>query len=117
MTGRVLEAYTWYVIDSDDCTSLQEDEENNFTCVDQTKIKAVLLLPLQKLEVGHRVDIPKGAQAIFFRRRSIEINPLSGQESNRPTTHCIGWKNEESAVYLFVFQDGSTLLSNDLQAI
>jgi hypothetical protein len=80
-------------------------------------LSGVLLLPLQGMGSSHRVDVPAGATPIFFRRRSVEINPLQGETGNRTTTHCIGWKRGDEAVYLFVFDDGSTLLTNDLQAV
>jgi hypothetical protein len=111
------ELYTWCAVYSDDCTSLQEDEKNNFDCVDQTKIKALLLLPLQEHGVEHRVDIPCGAQSVFFRRRRLVINPMDGQENKLQPIHCIGWKHGDNAVYLFVLWDNTTLLTNDLQAV
>jgi hypothetical protein len=113
---RALEAYTWRAI-YDEKSYHQETEENCFADVDQSRVIALLLIPLQENRVPHRVDIPRGAQAVFFRRRTLEINPLSGQEYDRPSISCIGWKSDESEVYLFVLADGSTLLSSDLQAV
>lgn len=65
----------------------------------------------------HSVDIPPDALPIFFRRRPIGINLTTDQATRSKTKHCIGWKNEHSAVYLFVFDDGSSLLTDDLQAV
>ncbi|MBA2285832.1 MAG: hypothetical protein H0W02_10135 [Ktedonobacteraceae bacterium] len=66
------------------------------------------------------VSVPAGAVPVFFRRRSIELTP-EGSIVTRKTTHCIGWKHDiafdDRAVYLFVQADGSTLLTDDVQAV
>lgn len=66
---------------------------------------------------SHQIEVPIGAQPVFFRRRSIAINPTSGQEESRSTVHCIGWKSNEDAEYLFVYNNGETLLTNESQAV
>lgn len=113
---RALEAYTWRAV-YDEKNYHQETAENCFADVDQSRVIALLLLPLQEGGIAHMVSVPHGAQAIFFRRRRMAINPLSGDGHDYPTVHCIGWKSGESAVYLFVLADGSTLLTTDLQAV
>jgi hypothetical protein len=65
---------------------------------------------------GHQMLIPIDASPVFFRRRSIELNPNVDMQIHR-TTHCIGWKYGEQAAYLFVLPNGSTLLTSDLQAV
>lgn len=117
MIERALELYTWRAVYDDDITAIYETEENNFACVDQSRVKTLLLLSLQGDGVAHRVDIPHGAQAVFFRRRRIAINPIEGSAVNHSSTHCIGWKQDDKAVYLFVFEDGSSWLSENLQAV
>lgn len=114
MREQTAETYAWYVI-YDDETGFHEFDVSSFAAVDPARVKTLMLL--QGTEVRHRVEIPASAQAVFFRRRSIEINPLSQDTSDHTTTHCIGWKRGDEATYLFVFDDGSTLLSNDLQAV
>lgn len=116
MIEQINEAYAWRAIYDDEQTCIQENAENSFAEVDQSRVKTVLLLPLTG-ESSHRIDIPKGAQAVFFRRRSIALNPNTNEQQTRPTTYCIGWKCGDEAVYLFVFNDGSTLLTSDLQAV
>jgi hypothetical protein len=69
-----------------------------------------------ELSSAHKVAIPHGATPVFFRRRRMELNPGDDSAVSRGTTHCIGWEQGESACYLFVHEDGSTLLTNDLQA-
>ncbi len=42
---------------------------------------------------------------------------LETSEETHKTAHCIGWKRGDEAIYLFVLSDGSTLLTDNLQAI
>jgi hypothetical protein len=116
MIEQAKEAYTWHAVYDDEQTVIDENAENSFAEVDQARVKTLLLLPLQGC-VSHCVGIPQGAQAVFFRRRSIELNLMNEQSHSRPTVHCIGWKQGDSGVYLFIFEDGSTLLTNNLQAV
>jgi hypothetical protein len=116
MIEQSQEEYTWYADYNDDRPGLHELNACNFAEVDQTHVKVLYLLPLQG-GAAHRVDIPQDATPIFFRRRSVEINPMQGESSPRPTVHCIGWKRGDKAVYLFVLGDSSTLLTTDLQAV
>ena len=109
------ETYTWRAV-YDEHSYHQENAENSFADVDHARVKTLLLIPLQG-GASHRVDIPSGATPVFFRRRSIEVNPLQGETQSRPTVHCIGWKHDEQAVYLFAFDSGNTLLTSDLQAV
>lgn len=111
------EAYTWcavYEIPDDEFVCVQETAENSFADVDLSRTRVLLLLTPDG-RLAHRVDIPSGAMPLFFRRRQIVINP--DEQEKAPTIHCIGWKRGNEATYHFVFEDGSTLLTDDLQAI
>ncbi|HTJ49434.1 MAG TPA: hypothetical protein VL443_08290 [Cyclobacteriaceae bacterium] len=96
---------------------------NEYDCAGKRKfsdidIKDVKHLRLDPMEIGlqtHFVNIPEGAEPIFFRRTQIAFAPEKVE--NLLTAHCIGWKKENTAVYLFVFSDGSTILSDDLQTV
>ncbi len=110
------DVYTWRAVYHDEQTCITENAHNSFADVDQSRVKVVLLLPLAGGS-SHRIDIPQDAQAVFFRRRSIALNPNTDEQQARPTVHCIGWKRDTETVYLFVMSDGSTLLTNDLQAV
>jgi hypothetical protein len=91
-------------------------EGRGFAEIGDKHVKALDIEPLPQHLHAHRILVPDGAQPVFFRRRTIALDG-SANEQGRSTVHCIGWKQEESAVYLFVFEDGSTLLSDDLQAV
>jgi hypothetical protein len=110
--------YTWQVRYSGDTWVLECDDERpdgrGFGEVEHAGIRCIDLIPAQAGSV-HSVLVPDGASPVFFRRRSIELNAEG--EQGRATVHCIGWKQGEHGVYLFVFDNGSCLLSNDLQAV
>ncbi len=111
------EAYTWRAVYNDGL-SIDETEENSFTDdVDKGKVASLFLTQPHCVMPLHRVNVPDGCQSVFFRRRSIEINLMSDEENSRPTVHCIGWKRGDEGTYLFVFDDGSAFLTNDLQAV
>lgn len=111
--------YHWWAVYTDDSCigELDRDEGRVFAEVDLAHVKTLVLLPCKWDGPSHGVDIPQGATPVFFRRRSIKLHPLQGETGNRTTTHCIGWKRGDEATYLFCFDDGSTLLTSDLQAV
>lgn len=116
MIGQAIDVYQWCILYRDDVLLHEEDAEQGFASVKRNQVKLLTLIPLQGVP-PHHVNIPIGATPVFFRRRSIEVNLMQEQSTARPTVHCIGWKQGDTASYLFVFEDGSTLLSSDLQAV
>lgn len=117
---RAKEAYTWRVVCTDGSYIGEYDrkEGRGFAEVSDMQIRTLDLIPCIPFDdVIHRVLIPDGATPVFFRRRSVDVNPLGGEVQPRPTVHCIGWKQGEVAVYLFISSDGNTLLTDDLQAV
>ena len=107
--------YQWVVIYQDGTFTEEFDalrpDGRGFSEIEEKPIMGIELWG-KSLSI-RRVSVPKDAQPIFFRRRYIGLDG-SGQQR---TVHCIGWKRGEAGVYLFVFDDGSTLLSDDLQAV
>lgn len=80
------------------------------------KLELVPCIPFD--DVIHSVVIPRGATPIFFRRRRISFEPSNiGGQQHSTTAHCIGWNRGNDAVYLFVLNGGSTVLTDDLQAV
>jgi hypothetical protein len=126
----MIDAYTWSVAYIDDTVLHEFDEDRpdgrgwsevGFDERSDVSNKPVKIIMLATPEVDrvHRVVVPQDAKPVFFRRRYVMIN-TSGQENSDTSgclAHCIGWKRGEEAVYLFVFSDGSSLLSSDLQAV
>lgn len=109
--------YTWSVIYRDDTTMPEFDgnRRRGFKEADNGQIKTVELKPLDNQPLpSHRVNIAEGATPVCFRRHK-------GMDSitNKPdyTMHCVGFQCMYDACYLFVYEDGSTLLTSDLQAV
>lgn len=112
----VRDIYTWRATYSENDSLDEKHAVGGFASVHLSRCTSLMLLD-QAGNAIHVVDIPENATPVFFRRRRIAINVTDESSTPQGTTHCIGWKrSEEDAVYLFVFEDGSTLLSSDLQA-
>lgn len=109
------EYYTWQALYSDDSRLDEHDAVQGFASVDQERV-AILSLLSNGVPV-HSVTISGGAQAVFFRRKSLVLNLMDESAKQGQTIHCIGWKRGEEAAYLFVFANGTTLLTSDLQAV
>jgi len=108
--------YIWRAIYTNGDYLDERDAEQGFSSVDQARVKSMVLLSPGDI-VAHIVQIPAGAQGVCFRRHKVMLNVGDDSVVKRAPIHCIGWKQEEQATYLFVLWDGSTLLSNDLQAV
>jgi hypothetical protein len=116
MIEQAKDVYAWRVTYHNGLQLNEEDAAQGFASVDQLQVKRLRLLDASSGIPVHIVTIPQGATPIFFRRRSIELNPNTDEQAHK-TVHCIGWKKGDEAVYLFIFEDGSTLLTNNLQAV
>ena len=128
--------YTWRVIFEDGTLveeyDLERSDGRGFAEIGEKPVKRLELEAnndnnfgyLHDLTTSHSMLIPHGATPVFFRRRRVEINPNTDEIQGSSTVHCIGWKREENegvpykiaAMYLFIYADGSTLVTDDLQA-
>lgn len=112
------DAYSWHVRYRDG-TELPEfdgldTEGRGFAEVEDMRVGQLALVHAHF--PAFVVNVSDGDTPVFFRRRSREMT-LEGVEIGSQTVHCIGWKHGDLAVYLFVFDDGSCLLADDLQAV
>ena len=111
------DCYTWLAVYEDETVIPEFDGERpdgrGFAEVDASRVKRLLLVGAPGQCV---VALPKDATPVFFRRRRIEMDPVT-EAQQRSTIHCVGWQRETDACYLFVFPDGNSLLSSDLQAV
>src|SRR5882672_1854735 len=97
--NRVEDVYQWCVVYRNDVLLHEEDATQGFASVKQEQVKLLSLLSLAGVP-SHHVAIPSCATPVFFRRRSIELNPNTNEEAYK-TVHCIGWKRGDEATYLF----------------
>ena len=119
ITNHGTDLYTWIAVYEDETAVPEFDAERTdgrgFAEVDASRVRRLLLIgdPGQAV-----VALPEGATPVFFRRRRIDVN-LFTDEQTAPLTiaHCIGWQKDEAGCFLFVFGDGSSLLSSDMHAV
>lgn len=112
-----MDIYTWQAVHHDESVTPEFDADRPDGRGFAEVVRPVKRLQLSKPDQWHRVAIPEGATPTFFRRRKIATNPVTGLHERSTVAHCIGWKRGEQECYLFVFEDGSTLLTSDLQAV
>jgi hypothetical protein len=118
------DAYTWQVFYEDGAAVREHDEAEGVSWSEATR-KTVSEIALCSAssgrEIRHIVQVPEGAIPVFFRRRSLMIDPMAteGDGKYQATAHCIGWKREETGeeVYQFILEHGASILTSDLQAI
>lgn len=103
--------YTWRAYYGE--TLLDELDGQAFSHLDTHGITSLVLLD-RELRPLYAVQVPCGAQPIF-RRREQQI--IRAGESVYQTIHLIGWQHETEGAYLFAFEDGSCLLSDNFQAV
>lgn len=113
------DAYTWIALyrDGGYISEYDRPDGRGFAEVDSLQVKEMKLESSDMARRSHFIDIPEGAEPVFFRRRSVALNLVDGSSSPVGTAHCIGWKRGEQAVYLFVTDQGDTILTDNLQAI
>lgn len=109
------ELYSWRAYYPDGFLD-EADAPSGFASVDKTNCTCMALLD-EDADPMHMVEIPAGAEPVFFRRRQIEVNLHDGSETPKRSAHCIGWKCGEQSVYLFLLDNGCSLLTTNLQAI
>ncbi len=115
------DVFTWIAC-YDDGSSLMEIEsdgtEHGFAEVDLDRLSAFVLNPMREGLPSPVVKIDRagGQRPIFFRRRSIALDPETHGEANRSTITVLGWqktvegKNVKS--FAALYEDGSVLISD-----
>lgn len=95
------------IIDEYDAT---RPDGRGFSEIDSTQVKVLALS-------SHRVEVPAEATPVMIRRRATAVNLITDQRSILATVHCIGWKRGDTGCYLFVFEDGTALMTDNFQAV
>lgn len=92
-----------------------------FALLPQDAVVGLELIPQQDGLRHVAAQLPRyvGMQPVFFRKRFIQFDPVTGEALGQSTIHCLGWTLAEAGVasYCFVFEDGSTLLSENENAV
>ena len=120
MVKQAKDEYAWIVLYQDGTRTHEFDRPDGlgWAEIEEKPVKAIWLVkPGPHVDYGHHVSIPNGATPIFFRRRSVTFHPGNESSQQEIIAHCIGWKRGEETIYLFIKNNGSTLLTDDLQAV
>ena len=118
VTNHGTDLYTWIAVYDDETAVPEFDAERpdgrGFAEVDASRVRRLLLIG----EPGQAVvALPEGATSVFFRRRRVELNLETDEQQRSTVAHCIGWQREHDGCFLFVFGDGSHLLTTDMHAV
>jgi hypothetical protein len=117
--------WTWRVVYTDGSTLDEHDEAGvprGFASVELSRVRTVMWLPLRSDRQGYavRIDVTAGQRPILFRRRRVLVNLTTDAQEDGGTIHCIGYQQTVRGVnvssYLFIYPDGSALLSDDQDA-
>lgn len=118
------DAWTWLVVYRDGSMLHECDGQNPhaaYADIDIEQVDKMALIPLRDGLPQLVVQIAPGMRPIFFRRRLIELQIADGDTVGSQTIHCLGYSTNGNGPrtehFTFVFDDGSTLLSNDRNAV
>lgn len=118
---KTKDAYTWRIAYQDGGCLDEYDEirtdGRGWAEREAKPVQTVSLLWAAQATEAASITLPDGATPVFFRRRTLTINPNDDSIAPCQTVHCIGWKRGDKVCYLFVFDDGRTLLTDNLQAV
>lgn len=86
----------------------------------ETRIQRIVLIPQRPHLSTHAVVPVNGTHVSIWRRRTLSVSPVTGQESGeRPepiTFVAVKWPDGRAA-YTFLFADGSVVVSDELNAV
>ncbi len=96
-----------------------------FAEVDQSKLSEFVLIPHKEGLSVHKLKISPTMRPIFFRRRTITVDPNTMEEKGRECVHCLGWQTtigrgkskRNISTYNFIFDDGTVLTSDNHDAV
>ena len=121
MILKAKDAYTWQVTYTDGTSTSEYDAVRpDGRGWAEREVKLVQAIALVRVEDGREaasLTIPSDAEPVFFRRRAVTCNPIDESSQSGTLAHCMGWKHDNKAGYLFVFDSGETLFTDDLQAV
>jgi len=106
------DAWSW-VVAYRDGNFVAEATVGTWAAIDVAGVAFLDLCPSVAGLSALRVEVPEGAEAVFTRRRHVvALGP-----ARRPwTLTIVGWRRGDRGAYLFVADDGHTLLTDDFFA-
>jgi len=113
---KCFDAWSWLVLYVDgtelfECAGTQAPHAA-WANVNVPLVRSLVLLPRIAGLEQVVLDRPSAdMEPVFFRRRYKELNLAAGTETNQQTIHCVGFERDGEGSYVFVFEDGSVLLS------
>lgn len=105
------DVYTWHVEYVDGEILTEADAEalgGAWDHVDNDRVRAIILMPVQSDRQPVIARLPDGATPIFFRRRTRTLETQEEQES----ITCLGWKTDHAASYLWVWDGGKVAMTH-----
>lgn len=91
-----------------------------FAAIDLSRLKALEIFSQSDPARTYIVPIDGTMRPIFFRRRRIETT-MDGTDVGRSTVTCVGWQKTERGrniqSFLFLFADGSSVMTDDRNAV
>ena len=115
------DAYAWVVHyrDGSAIGQINADgvDDGSWLKVDVRNVAVIRLEPrIDGLPV-HGVLVPEGATAFLTFRRSITLNPNTGEQTTHPALIVAGWERERAGAYLYVDHEGNGLICHDRDAL
>lgn len=118
-----MDNWTWRVVYTDGGFLEEAGAAQGWASVEMDRVAEVSWMPTVPGLAPHtvRIDAASGQRPILFRRRSLAVDPKTGAGAAGPTIHALGWQRtvegRNVASYVFIREDGSTVLTDDHQAV
>lgn len=80
-------------------------------------VASLHLMPRRAGLISRAIEIPAGARAVCFRRRSVAVSLASGEATPNGTRTVIGWTRERDARYWVIDDAGACRVVTDWAAI
>lgn len=118
------DSHHWIAHYSDGSEHSEIDEtgaSRGFASVEMDRVVALEWMPESDSHAGSFVRVPSDARPILFRRRRIDVNAETGEQSKHDAIHVLGWQQtidgRNVKVFVALYADGSVLVTDDNDAI
>lgn len=108
--------YRWLVVYRDGHQRLEDDEKigewESAVAAQQVHGQIVALQIIGATLATVRV--PDGAEPIMRRRRAVDLNIATGEQTREDLQTIIGWQRDDEGIYLHCWPTGEALLTDEL---